>query len=241
MKILNIVICVSVLFFVSCGNSERKPVKGKVEACMCKTEFKNDKHPPLLRIEDARPGRNEVVFLGDSLTYGAELRRNEAFPQLIDAFWKTKGIPLTAVNAGINGYTTERTVWRLDDVVQEKTIAVFLEIGANDWKDKRPMSEIKKDYEELITRIKGKGIKLFLAEIHVPNGRPGDPKYTDEFNAMYKDMAKKYKVPLMESFLASPVAENQLLPDNTHPNRCGHRLLARDVLAFLNSDWEFNL
>lgn len=242
MKKTAIVLCILALA-VSCSCGGKKKRGRAATPCSFSTAVPITPHPPLLTAADAQGDRCEVVFIGDSSIYGPGLKRTEPFPQLIDAYWKSHGIPLSAVNAGFGGITTERTLWRLDDVITKKTCAVFLVIGYNDYyHDQRRISDIRRDYEQLVTKIRSKGVKLFLGEVRLDTPRPGFPAGDlDAYNAIFGDTAKRHGIPLFPDFYQPLIDSALRIPNDGHANRCGHRVHARMVLSFFNSDWDFPL
>jgi lysophospholipase L1-like esterase len=79
---------------------------------------------PLYELDPARPGVSEqrtrdrvyaipkppavfrILVLGDSIAYGARVRRRDAFPERLEASLAASGQPVEVVNAGVSGYTT---------------------------------------------------------------------------------------------------------------------------------------
>ena len=55
-----------------------------------------------------------LAFLGDSLTAGYGVETTEAYPALIEAKLKAKGLDWKVVNAGVSGDTTAGGLRRLD-------------------------------------------------------------------------------------------------------------------------------
>jgi lysophospholipase L1-like esterase len=66
----------------------------------------------------AKPaGARRVVFLGDSVTFGAGVRDDEPFPRLLEAAVNEGGAgPIETVNAGVVGYNTVQELARLEQV-----------------------------------------------------------------------------------------------------------------------------
>src|SRR6202022_3899208 len=70
-----------------------------------------------------------IVALGASNTYGKGVARNQAFPAQIETILRAKGLNVRALNAGINGDTTEGMLRRLDSAVPSGANAVILQPG----------------------------------------------------------------------------------------------------------------
>ena len=91
-------------------------------------------------IENIKPGRYKVVFLGNSLTELFDL--NYYFGDS------------TFLNCGIVGDFTEGLLKRADAIVRLKPGKLFIEIGINDIIEQVPLEEICENYEEVIRLIK---------------------------------------------------------------------------------------
>lgn len=64
--------------------------------------------------------------------------------------------------------------------------------------------------------------------------------YAKEFNAMYHEIGRKYDVPVMPFILRNIVCESKYWVRNGgHPNLEGQKIMARDVLEYLNPVWQY--
>lgn len=179
--------------------------------------------------------KNIVLFLGDSLTAGFGVAKQEAYPSLIEQHWRDKGKPWRAQNAGVSGDTSAGVLRRLNWVLTPRTHSVFLCIGANDGLRGLSVDAMKRNLDKIITKIKQRGIKVILAGMIMPNNY--GPAYTKSFKATYPALAKKHKLPFMP-FLLKDVAtvKTRNIADGIHPNPEGHRILANNVLAFFKAN-----
>src|ERR1700730_14987179 len=80
----------------------------------------------------AAEARVKIVALGDSLTAGFGLPREDAFPARLEAALKAKGLAVEIANAGVSGDTASGGLARLDWSVPAGTDAVILELVAKD-------------------------------------------------------------------------------------------------------------
>src|SRR5688500_11584578 len=64
--------------------------------------------------QGAASKKPRVVFLGDSLTAGYGVERDEAFPVIVADLLRQDGLAIDAVNAGLSGDTTAGGLRRLD-------------------------------------------------------------------------------------------------------------------------------
>jgi acyl-CoA thioesterase-1 len=73
-----------------------------------------------------------IVAIGASNTTGFGVGEQNAYPALLQALLRKKGINATVTNAGVNGDVTAGMLRRLDAAVPNGTDLVILQPGAND-------------------------------------------------------------------------------------------------------------
>jgi len=198
--------------------------------------------PPILPAAGLPPPRNEIVFLGDSLTAGYGLSLEAAFPAVIGSYWTEHGISLEAVNAGVSGDTTSDVLARLDRTVGDRTYLVFLEIGPNDGFRHYDPAVVSDNLAEIVRRLHVRGIGVALAQIWLPMEAHSSDGYRERFDAIYRQVGERFGLPIMPGFLRNLVAQGRYWQaDGLHPTAEGDRILARDILAFLNPAWRLPL
>ena len=177
--------------------------------------------------------RGTLVFLGDSLTAGQGLSKEQAFPSLIEARLASEGRPWKVVNAGISGDTTAGGVARLDWVFRQKVDVLFLCLGANDGLRGVPVAETERNLRLILDRARKEGTRAVLAGIQLPENYGTD--YRTGFARIFPRLAKEYRIPLL-AFLLEGVAMDPKLnqPDGIHPNAEGARRVADQVWAALD-------
>ncbi len=76
-------------------------------------EFNADGLRDRTRPHEKPDGVRRVVVLGDSVTLGAQIRRDQAFPQLLEARLGAAGRPIEVMNVALWGWSTrqERIAW----------------------------------------------------------------------------------------------------------------------------------
>jgi len=173
-----------------------------------------------------------LVFLGDSLTAGLGLAKEQAFPALIEARLAAEGRPWKVINAGISGDTTAGGVARLDWVYQQKIDVLFVCLGANDGLRGIPVTETERNLRIILDRASKEGSRVVLAGIQLPANYGKD--YRTAFMQVFPRLAKAYDIPLMP-FLLEGVAMDPKLnqADGIHPNAQGARKVADTVWAAL--------
>ena len=200
-----------------------------------------DRPGSILPAEGFAGKRNTVLFLGDSITAGYGVNRKYSFPGFIGSYWEEHGVSLKAMNVGLSGYTTGQILLYLDSFLSKDVCFVFLQIGGNDGFRSVPLDEIGANLGKIIDTIQAKGITMAMAEMLLePNQLPAGPGYAEGFNALWDEMAAEKNIPLLPFLFKSipDVSDGYYWQShNLHPTKEGNRLLARDVLAFLNEKW----
>ena len=176
--------------------------------------------------KDARPA---IVCFGDSLTAGFGLDPGRSYPDLLQRELDRKGYRYRVVNMGVSGDTTQDGLARLPMVLAEHPQVVVLEFGANDGLRGQPVSSAEQNQARIIDALQKAGARIVLAGITLPPNY--GPEYLNRFNAMYQDLAKRYRLPLIPFLLADVAAKPNLMQrDGLHPNAEGTRLVVQNVL-----------
>ena len=173
-----------------------------------------------------------IVALGDSLTAGLGVARDEAYPALLEARLRHEGLPYRVVNAGVSGDTSAGGRRRLDWVLRTKPEIVIVALGANDGLRGLPVDELRDNLEAIVRRAQGAGARVLLAGMRVP------PNYGDEygraFAAVFPEVARRTGAALAP-FLLDGVAGRARLnqADGIHPTAEGQKLIAAGLWAHL--------
>ena len=147
----------------------------------------------------------KMVVLGDSLSAGLGLSASAAFPERLQKALKSKGIDADIINAGVSGDTSSGGRDRLDWSVPEGTLAVLVELGANDALRGIDPAVTRAALADILTRLKARNISVLLCGMLAPPNYGSD--YSARFNAVYPDLAKSFGVPLYRFFLEGVATE----------------------------------
>jgi acyl-CoA thioesterase I len=176
----------------------------------------------------APAGRQRIVFLGDSLTAGYGLRRDESVPSLIQARLDAAGYPFEVVNAGVSGDTSAGGLSRLDWSLEGEVSVLVVELGANDGLRGLPVASIKRNLDEIIRRAKSRGITVLLTGMEAPPNFGA--AYTSEFRRVFSDLAREHMVPFIPFYLEGVAGIPSLnIADGIHPNAAGSRVVEARV------------
>jgi len=174
--------------------------------------------------------KKTIVFFGNSLTAGYGVSPSEAFPAIIQKRIDSLGLPYQVVNAGVSGETSSGGKTRIDWILREPVDIFILELGANDGLRGTPLSETKKNLQDIIDKVKAKypDTKLVFAGMEIPPNM--GQAYTTEFRNIYTDLAAKNKMTLIPFLLEGVGGEPELnQADGIHPTAEGHLIVAENV------------
>jgi len=173
-----------------------------------------------------------IVALGDSLTAGLGVEEKGKYPSQLQRLIDSSGHRYRVVNAGVSGDTTAQGLERLGSILFLHPLVVIVELGANDGLRGLPTEQTRANLDEIIRRLRGGEARVILAGMEVPPNY--GPDYTEKFRGLYRDLARKYDLPLIPFFLAGVggvVELNQ--EDGIHPTAQGYTMVAANVWAEL--------
>jgi lysophospholipase L1-like esterase len=113
---------------------------------------------------------NEIIFLGNSITDGAE--------------WSELFDDLRIKNRGISGDITDGILYRLEEVTESRPAKIFLMIGVNDLARGTSQQQMLLNYEKIIKRIKDESPKT---ELYIESILPVNNSYTKFKNHVNKN------------------------------------------------------
>ncbi len=173
-----------------------------------------------------------VVCFGDSLTAGRGAPPGASYPDDLRRDLQHSGAHATIINQGISGDTTKDGLARIGAVLRAHPAIVVLELGANDGLRGFPVPGIEQNLERTIQQLQRAHIRILLLGMQLPPNL--GPDYVQPFNAMYPALAAKYKLPLVPFLLQGVYGvEGLMSEDYLHPNGAGYRIVARNVLSYL--------
>ncbi len=173
-----------------------------------------------------------ILALGDSLTEGYQLSREEAYPALIETKLKEKKYDIKVINGGVSGATTASGLKRLDWYLKSKPSIMILALGANDGLRGFKLTETKKNLEAVIVKAQGRGIRILLAGMKMPTNY-GEP-YRADFEKLFIELSKKYDLAFMPFLLEGVAGVASLnIQDGIHPNPKGQVIIAGNLIKYL--------
>ncbi|MFK8007728.1 MAG: arylesterase [Saprospiraceae bacterium] len=176
--------------------------------------------------------KKQILFFGDSLTAGYGLDDpSESYVGVIQEKIDSLGLEYQTVNAGVSGETSSGGNDRIDWILEQNKIDVFiLELGANDGLRGIKTEETTKNLQSIFDKVKAKfpEAKLVVAGMLAPPNMGND--FTQKFASIFSKLSKNNNaafVPFLLDGVGGIPELNQR--DGIHPTTKGHKILAENV------------
>jgi acyl-CoA thioesterase-1 len=191
-----------------------------------------DRQSPAPVAAKAPDNRPAIVAFGDSLSAGFGADPGKSYPDFLQKEIDRRGYGYQVVNAGTSGDTTTDGLERVRTVTALKPAIVILEFGGNDGLRGLPVSTTRANLEQMITALQQAGAKIVLAGMTLPPNY--GQEYITSFEAVYRDLAKQYRLPLIPFLLRGVGGHPALMQrDGIHPTAEGNRIVAETVMQVL--------
>jgi len=121
------------------------------------------------------------------------------------------------VNASISGDTTAGGLSRLPALLKaHKPQVVVIELGGNDALRGGNLAATRANLENMVTAAQAAKARVMIVGMQMPSNY--GPVYVKEFSALFSDVAKAKRVPLVPAFFAGFGEDLTLFqPDRIHP------------------------
>ena len=183
--------------------------------------------------------RRRVVFLGDSLTAGYGLAKEQSVPSLIQKRLDDEGYDYEVVNHGVSGDTSAGGVSRLEWALAGDVRVLVLELGANDGLRGVPVESMKSNLSTIIDGAQKRGVRVLLTGMEAPPNHGA--LYTAEFRRVFSELAREHNVTFVPFYLEGVAGNPALnLSDGIHPNAEGASIVERTIWRALGPMLEKN-
>ena len=165
-----------------------------------------------------------VVMLGDSITAGLGLPASASLPVQLQAALRQAGVSARVVGAGVSGDTSADGLARVDFSVPTDVDLCVVELGGNDLLQGAKPEATARNLTQIIRRLRARGINVVLTGVSAPAsiGRG----YAHEFDAVFRDIAKREEVILLPDLLEGVTNTPTLKQaDGLHPNARGVQVI----------------
>ncbi len=180
-------------------------------------------------VTDTRP---VIVAFGDSLTAGYGTDPGQSYPDYLQHDLDARGYRYRVVNEGISGNTSKDGVLRLRRIVALHPAVVIVAFGGNDGLRGLPILDSQMNLETIIDALQDAHAKVILGGITLPPNYGS--KYIARFNAMYREQARAYHVPLLPFMLKGAYGvPGSMQSDGIHATAQGNQVVAKNFLPLL--------
>lgn len=229
--VLLIIGMASTMLLTACGRTEDKP-EAPPSATAATVETVSS-----LPAERIDADAFKIVMLGDSLTAGFGLPREDALPEQMDALFAEAGREnIVMINAGVSGDTTAGGLSRYDwSVKSADPDMLIVALGANDFLGGAPASLARDNLAAIIERAQEDNLPVILASVEAGAIADRDPRIA-AYAAIYPELAETYGVPLYQGILTGVRGRPELVQkDGLHPTREGVAIAAARMVDFIET------
>ena len=160
---------------------------------------------------------NTLLVYGDSLSAGYGMPKDKTWVNLLAERLKQQHMDYTVANASISGETTLGGRRRINaTLAQHKPAIVLLALGANDGLRGQSVDVMRDHLEAIIDACRKSKSQVVLIGMRLPPNYGS--AYAGKFHAVFSDVAKKHKLPLVP-FLLEGFADKSdwFQADGIHP------------------------
>lgn len=182
------------------------------------------------------PKAQKLLVLGDSLSAEYGIARGTGWVALLGK--KLADRPqVSIVNASISGETTSGGARRLQALLtQHRPTHVVIELGANDALRGLALKSTQTNLLTMVDQSKAAGAQVLLVGMMLPPNF--GQRYAESFAAVFTDVAKARKVPLVPFMLKGVAdradARDWFQPDGLHPLSKAHPTILDNIWPTLS-------
>ena len=158
-----------------------------------------------------------LVVYGDSLSAGYGLPQGKGWVDLLVDRLRAEQLDYRVVNASVSGETTLGGANRMANMLaQHRPVIVVIELGGNDGLRGLSLSATRMSLEKMVQAAASAGAQPLLVGMQLPPNY--GTAYTEKFQALFKEVARERKVPLVPFMLAGfGEKRDYFQPDGIHP------------------------
>ncbi len=170
-----------------------------------------------------------ILVVGDSVSAAFGIAQARGWVALLGERLKRERPDYSVVNASVSGDTSAGGAARLAPLLaKHRPAVVILELGGNDGLRGLPVAQLKKNLAAMIEQSRRSGARVLLVGMRVPPNY--GQQYVIEFEGAFRDLAKRYRVPLVP-FIFEGFGEKRDLfqPDGIHPSEAAQPIMLETV------------
>ena len=170
-----------------------------------------------------------ILVLGDSLSSGYGLPREQGWVSLLARRLSVQGFDYKVANASISGDTTLGGANRIEAALkQHRPAIVIIALGGNDGLRGQSLDAMRANLEAMIEAARRARARVLLVGVRLPPNYGA--AYAEKFHAVFRDVARARKAALVP-FLLEGFAEKRELfqEDGIHPSAAAQREMLENV------------
>jgi len=173
-----------------------------------------------------------MVF-GDSLSSGYGLPQDAGWVALLKKRLRQELLNYDVVNASISGETTRGGLSRISQsLAAHHPSIVIVELGGNDGLRGQPIEATRDNLEGIIKSCQLRGAKVLLIGVRLPPNY--GPAYTQQFHAIYPQLAKRYQLALTPFMLEGFGDDLSMFQaDGIHPTAAAQSVILDNIWKHL--------
>lgn len=171
-----------------------------------------------------------IAALGDSLTQGYGLQRQDGFVPQLQKWLTDQGADVVLINAGVSGDTTTGGAARVDWTLTPDVDAMIVALGGNDLLRGIDPGLSRANIDTILAAGQKAGVAMLLVGIPAPPNY--GPEFKTAFDSIFPELAEQYDVLLFPNFMSGigdgtdPAKMLEFLQnDGLHPNPEGVALI----------------
>lgn len=156
-------------------------------------------------------------MFGDSLSAAYGINVDRGWVALLRERLAQAGYPHRVVNASVSGETTSGGKLRLAAALDSHhPQIVLIELGGNDGLRAQPLKQMRSNLEEMVKLARSHQANPVIFEMRIPANYGA--AYGEGFHAVFGDVAKRLKLPMVPFWLATIATDpNAFQDDGIHP------------------------
>lgn len=167
-----------------------------------------------------------IAALGDSLTQGYGLARDEGFVPQLENWLNANGQDVRIINAGVSGDTTAGGRSRVDWTLTPDVQGLIVILGGNDIMRGIDPASSRANIAAILEVSRGRDLPVLLVGMPAPSNFGLD--YKQQFDALYPELAAEYGTLFIPNFFTPILSDGAKIPpqkymqaDGIHPNAAG--------------------
>ena len=174
-----------------------------------------------------------IMVFGDSLSAAYGIPQDSGWVALLQQRLTQHRPPYQVVNASISGETTRGGLSRINQALaSHRPAIVILELGANDGLRGLSLDATRDNLSAIIQACRKQQAQVLLVGMRLPPNY--GPDYAGKFQALYPQLARRFKVKLVPFMLEGIADKRELFQaDGFHPTAAAQLFIMEQIWKYL--------